>query len=190
MWLNTGVCHSAGEKNASLALSGRNKWPSGSRGGRRRALVCSSLPENRVQVKKGREKPLDGCLMTVRVMNQPGWSLVVKPTCRKPNTKARNGHTAHTELDGTAKLVMAQTLGLPQPTQVPPRVPMGFDNSCCSSLCPRRSSEKQAFSPAHALTPNHLPLCEWCHPQPEVLLVPLLGSSQFYRCLEMSTLKC
>lgn len=55
--------------------------------------------------------------MTVRVMSQPGWSLAVKPTCRKPNPKARNGHTAHTELDGTAKLVVAQrTLGVPQPT--------------------------------------------------------------------------
>lgn len=63
--------------------------------------------------------------MTVRVMSQPGWSLAVKPTCHKPNTKARNGekrpntaeHIAHTELNGMAKLVVAErTLGVPQPT--------------------------------------------------------------------------
>lgn len=66
----------------------------------------------------------------VRVMSQPGWSLAVKLTCYKLNTKARNGekrpntaeHIAHTELNDKAKLVVAERTLCPSQH----RCPQGF----------------------------------------------------------------
>lgn len=76
-------------------------------------------------VGKERERKASDWVPGGRVMSQPGWSLAVKPTCHKPNTKAKNGekrpntaeHIAHPEPNGTTKLLMAErTLGVPQPT--------------------------------------------------------------------------
>lgn len=57
MWLNLGVCQSAGEQSVPLALAWEEQVAQRQERMQQEGVVCSSLPENRARVAQG-EKAL------------------------------------------------------------------------------------------------------------------------------------